>query len=256
MTGSDAAFRVVVPTRDSAKWIGVVLGAYRRLGVRPLFLVDSRSADGTRGILEAEGADLAEVTPEADLVEDMVWRIPSVTDAAWVLRFDDDEMPSHALLDWAASALPRAETDQFALSRRWCLLSREGRLRYSRLEDFYWSEARPDLLDPQSRLFRPDRVRFVRDIHTAGFAPSPAMGFAPAEAFFCHFDWIVRAPPARIAKLRRYERQSPGSGGALFGRFYLPECLNPAELRETAFETDEFEDLARALAATAAAAAR
>lgn len=227
MAGLDGAPRVVVPTRDSTGWIGAVLDAYDRLGVRPLFLVDSRGADGTRRILEARGADVAEVTPEADLVEDMVWRIPSVTDAAWILRFDDDEMPSRTLLEWVASALPGMDADQVAFSRRWCLFSPEGRLRYSRLEDFHWSEARPDLLDPQSRLFRADRVRYVRGIHTAGFEPSAALRLAPAEAFFCHFDWIVRGPAARLAKLRRYEREAAG-GGVRFGRFYLPECLRPA----------------------------
>ena len=247
MAGLDEAPRVVVPTRDSARWIGAVLGAYGRLGVRPLFLVDGRSADDTRGILEAAGADVAEVTPEANIVEDMVWRIPSVTDAPWILRFDD-EMPSRALLDWIASALPGMDADQVAFCRRWCLFSAEGRLRYGRLEDFYWSEDRPDLLDPQSRLFRAGRVRYVRSIHTAGFEPSAVLCLAPAEAFFCHFDWIVRGPAARLAKVRRYEREAAG-GGAPFGRFYLPECLRPAELRETPFGTDEFEELARSLAA-------
>src|SRR5271167_2649354 len=84
-------FRVIVPTRDSAPWVDALVRSYDGLGVRPLFVVDSRSGDGTLAVLRRLGADAIEVLPEAHCVEDIIWRIPSLTDAHWVLRMDDDE---------------------------------------------------------------------------------------------------------------------------------------------------------------------
>jgi hypothetical protein len=65
-------YRIVVPTRDSAGWVGLFAAAYRRLGVAPLYLCDSRSADATRAVLERLGAEVVVVTPNANRVEAML----------------------------------------------------------------------------------------------------------------------------------------------------------------------------------------
>jgi hypothetical protein len=236
-------FRVVVPTRDSAAWIAMVADAYRRVGVRPLFVVDKRSTDGTDAVLAGAGADISHVVPVDDCVEDIIWRIPALTDARWVLRMDDDEMPSAGLLQWVRANLGALTLPKVAFPRRWALYARGGRLSYAEHKQLYYMQSRPDLLDPQVRLFRPDKVKYVRKIHTPGFSIDGGMHIAPREAYICHFDWIARTFEERHAKLMRYELALPGCGSSLL-HFYLPELVHPLDRCEVPFETDEFDSLA------------
>ncbi len=247
----DRCYRVIVPTRDGAEWIRPIAEAYRALGVRPLYLYDTRSADGTFAVLEDLGADVAPVTPTSDRVEGIISVSRDVVETEWVVRFDDDELPSAALIAWLDRSLARVAEPSLALSRRnaWVL---HGELRFSRLEDHYFHPQDPTYLDPQWRAFRPREVDFVDAIHTRGFTASQS-DMAPQWAFFVHFDWIVRSFEQRCAKLTRYDRQSPGAGWS-FARFYLPELHAAEDLRWTPFETDEFNCLARRLARISAAA--
>jgi hypothetical protein len=228
--------RIVIPTRDGGGWLAPFARAYARLGVRPLYILDSRTRDDSRAILARYGCDVVEVAAEHDRGEDVLWRGAAQADAAWLMRMDDDELPSVALLRWIEQALPARPEPAIHIS---CRQAWHGG--YSRLEDFYFNHARPDFLAPQARLFRPDRVRFVTDLHTPGIDATGA-GWAPPEAFFLHFDWLVRDASARWAKLRRYEAQRAG-GGRGFVVFSMPEAQPAERLRITPLETDEFETL-------------
>ncbi len=230
------SWRIVVPTRDGGGWLAPFARAYARLGVRPLYILDARTRDDSREILTGFGCDVVEVAAEQDRGEDVLWRGAAHADAAWLLRIDDDEMPSRALLRWMEDALPvRSEPSMYVSCRQaW-----HGG--YSRMEDFYFNHARPDFLMPQPRLFRPDRVRYVTDLHTPGIDPDGA-GWAPPDKFFLHFDWLVRDEATRWAKLRRYEVQRPG-GGRDFVAFSIPEVQDVERLRITKLETDEFAPL-------------
>ena len=249
---STTLFRVVVPARDSAPWIGLFADAYHALGLRPLYLYDTRSVDGTLAALQRKGAEIVPVTPQHDRVEAMLAITRQVVPNEWVVRLDDDELPSAALVAWLQQALAGVEAPCLALSRRdaWLL---DGRLHYSRLEDYYFHPQDPTYLDPQWRAFRPRQVGFTDRIHSPGFDASQA-GTVPASAFFVHFDWIIRSLAQRRAKLAGYERQSPGAGQGGFARFYLPEMHQAGDSRWTPFETAEFDGLARQLAINAAAA--
>ena len=238
-------FRVVVPTRDSAPWIATLAQAYDLGGIRPLFIVDNRSVDGTYSELQRQGADVVGVSPAENCVEDVIWRIPSLTDASWVLRMDDDEMPSAALLQWVRAHLPGMTLPKVAFQRRWALPPSGDRLFYAKHKHLYYMQSQPDMLDPQIRLFQPGKVNYVRNIHTPGFTVEGSMYIAPPEAFICHFDWVARTFEERRAKLLRYEAALPGCGSALL-YFYLPELLNSADRYDIPFETTEFHSLAAA----------
>jgi hypothetical protein len=250
LQGAGAAsdgFRVVVPTRDSAPWVAALADAYHRAGVRPLFIVDSRSGDGTHAVLKTLGADAVEVLPADNCVEDIVWRIPSLTDARWVLRIDDDEMPSAALLQWVRVHLHAFTLPTVAFPRRWALRTSDGILSYAEHKQLYYIESQPDLLDPQIRLYQPDKVNYFRRIHSPGFTAEGGTHIAPPEAFICHFDWIARSFEQRHAKLLRYEAALPGCGSALL-YFYLPELLHPTDRCEQPFQSREFDALAAVFA--------
>jgi hypothetical protein len=248
ITGAgDERFRVIVATRDSAAWIGALADAYDCAGIRPLFVVDSRSGDGTVAVLQNLGADVVEVLPASNHIQDIVWRIPSLTDACWVLRINDDEMPSRRLLQWVRSNLDGFTLTKVAFPRRWAFQPPGGRLSYSEHKQLYSVRERPGLLDPQIRLFRPHAVNYTSDLRTPGFTTEGGTHTAPLEAFICHFDWIVRTFAERHAKLLRYETELPGSGSAL-RHFYLPELIHPADRCEEPFETTEFDTLAAVFA--------
>ena len=248
--GARRNFRVVVPTRDSAGWIAAFAEVYRTLGVRPIYLYDTRSADGTRAILADIAADVVPVEPKHDRVEAMLAVSRHAVETDWVVRLDDDELPSRALIDWLDSSLPAIEEPSLAVSRRDAQFS-GGRLCFSRLEDYYFHPQDPTYLNPQWRVFRPHDVCFSESIHTAGF-DRPSLRTVPDWAFFVHFDWILRSFEQRRTKLARYERQSAGAGWK-YAHFYLMELHAPGDLRWTPFETAEFDHFARGLARVTAA---
>jgi hypothetical protein len=246
LPGGDG-FRVVIPTRDSAPWIAALADAYDRAGVRPLFIVDRRSSDGTGAVLRHRGCDVAEVLPAEACVEDIVWRISSLTDARWVLRINDDEMPSAALLQWVRVSLHTLMLPAVAFPRRWAWMGSGGRLSYAEHRQLYWMDGHPEVLDPQVRLFQPDRVHYVRTLRTPGFSIEGGLHIAPPEAFICHFDWLARSFAERHAKLVHYETALAGYGLAL-RYLYLPELLPLTDRCEEPFPTDEFDSLAAVFA--------
>jgi hypothetical protein len=235
---------VFVPTRDSARWIGAFARAWRRIGMSPLYVVDSRTRDNTRMILRNLGMRQISITPQHNRVEDIVWRVGHDSSAEWLLRMDDDEFPSETMLDWIRQHLATLQSDAVGFSRRWCW-HQVGRLAYATAPDFFWRPDSPNQLDPQLRLFRPSLVEWTSNIHTAGFTTENT-SFAPSSAYFCHFDLIIRSHVERKAKMARYDAQQPGAGTGA-GRFYLPEDRGTDDLQLRPFETQEFNRLANAI---------
>jgi len=244
MQSGKREYQVIVPTRESARWIGSMLDAYRTLGIEPLFLYDARSTDNTFALLRAMKADCISLEPEFDRVESMLSAVRDVVDQEWVVRFDDDELPSAALIEWLDTSLRHIKEDAIALSCRNAQFVEE-RLCFARLEDFYFHPVDLTYLCPAWRAFRPRKVEFTDAVHTPGFRISQ-FATAPSSAFFVHFDWTLRTVEQRLEKVRRYERQSPGGGWPL-AQFYLPELHVQEDLRWTPFETAEFDHLAQQL---------
>lgn len=244
-------FQVVVPTRDSARWIAPFYRAYERLGISPLYLVDSRSSDGTAGILGALGARIETVTPRHDRVEAMLQFTRDLPGDDWFIRFDDDELPSAELIRWLHQNLAQVEAPTLAISRRDVQLN-AGALHYSRMELYYFHPDDPTFLDPQWRGFVASEVNFIDAIHTPGFELTRFLT-VPDAAYFVHWDWILRSQAERMEKLRRYERQSPGSGWK-FSQFYLPELVREAS-RWTPLLTDQFSPLLSEILAARSASA-
>lgn len=132
----------------------------------------------------------------------------------WLLRLDDDEVPSRALLD----ALPRLVADEtlthYWLLRRWLFPTVE-----TYLDELPWSP------NHELRLVRNDPrfVRFPGVMHLPAEADGP--GAWLDEAIY-HLDLVVNDRAARRAKAERYELLRPGlrtAGRALNAAVYLPE---------------------------------
>lgn len=133
--------------------------------------------------------------------------------ADWLLRFDDDEIPSRALLD----ALPELTADRrlthYGLTRRWL-----------------YGDARTYLLSPpwqpdyQLRLVRnvPGLWRFTGAMHDGAIVLGER-GLADLPIY--HADLLALDVEARRRKAERYERLRPDhiNEGASVNAIYVPE---------------------------------
>lgn len=241
--GSPDSYRIVIPTRDSARWVGLFLDAYRHLGVEPLYIVDSRSKDATLDLLRDKGADLAVFTPWGDIVEaGMIAFGAGAAGTPWVLRLDDDEFPSRNLLSWIDRALLEPKSDAFEISRR--EISRvDGRHCYTRWPT-RWASMEEPFLTPQIRLFDVRKVNYIQKVHTPGFERPAHLERAPWDCFFVHCNNLLRSPSERLQKVRTYARHDERTAWML-----VDECL--PELTESALHawaSDHLEEFAGLLA--------
>src|ERR1700682_2434200 len=114
------SFRLIIPTRDSARWIAQFLTAYRVLGIEPFYIYDTRSVDHTLDILREMQAEFTPIMTSGHFVEaGMIEFGSKVAGAEWILRLDDDEFPSKGLLQWAQTeAMARPNVHAWMVSRR------------------------------------------------------------------------------------------------------------------------------------------
>ena len=243
---SQSSFKIVIPTRDSARWTGQFLNAYRAVGIEPLYIVDSRSRDETETILREAGADIRFFEPHADFVESGMLAFASqMVSEDWIFRIDDDEFPSLDALRWAQEVGCRSNLTAWNFSRRE-LLSRDDEIVYCRLWSRFYTQSDPGYLNAQLRLYRHKEVEYCEEIHTPGFNLEENIGFAPQDAYFIHCDVLLRDMGERLDKLRRYERQRPGSSWK-FAYNCLPELLFSNEHPTTPIGTHEFDGLLASL---------
>lgn len=218
--------RLIVPTFNSARWILILLDRYRALGLEPLYCVDSRSTDMTEELLRASGADVKVVSFEPPRVEALVPQLADMTTDPWILRMDDDEIPSLEMVEWIAGDFSHS-CACVGFVRRYLRLVDDsaipGRVTLSvqYIASASWGQNGEDR---QYRLYRKDRVAYTTEIHTPGFTPREAI-HAPVEAAIWHFEAFCRSREERLEKRRGYDKQRPGAGSGGTGRYELPEDL-------------------------------
>lgn len=238
----DSWFTVVIPTRDSAGWIGELLAYYRRHDLTPVILLDGRTIDDTRSIVEAHGCRIVPVDNFA-FTEGVVSLTRGCVRTPWALFMHDDEAPSRELLARLGRTPPSADVQSVAISRRWAWHVPGKPLSYGVTD--HWSDRTGQSgMDYTWRLFRPDQVRFIDTVHTEGFLIDRWARFPP-ELYFVHFEWVLRTYAQRVMKLRGYDRYRYGYG-RFFERYYLPERFDPGEISYPDFETTDFDALAAA----------
>lgn len=240
-----SCYRIFIPTRNSSRWLGQFIDAYRKLGVEPLYILDGRSDEATKDILRLKRAAFAAFTPGADYAEAGMIRFgASAAGNKWVLRLDDDEFPTKALIQWIEASGAKSLNQAWQISRRELYvadrhLGIEG-IAYSRARNRY--PDRPEFMHPQPRFFHVDRVEYLEQLHTAGFQNPQFFDFAPQEAFFIHCNCLIRSQAQRLAKVMRYEEILARSSLKL-GDEYLPELFDAAHHKPSKDGLDEFRDL-------------
>ncbi len=232
---------VVIPTRDSAAWIGDILEHYRRHGIIATILLDSRTRDATAAIARRAGSPVVALEGFS-CTEAAVALTRHCVSTPWALFVHDDEIPSDALFARLRGAEPPTQVESVAIPRRWAWYVPGEPLRYGRSQHWPDRTERPGS-DHAWRLFRPDRVRFITEMHTDGFIVG-AWSRMPADAYLVHFEWVIRSHAQRREKLLGYDRVRYGYG-RFFERMYLPESQPEGVIEYLPFDTDRYDALAR-----------
>ena len=215
-------YDLIIPTRDSGKFVGVFLQAYRKLGIEPLYIVDARSVDNTRDVLLALGARARSYEPFADFAEaGMVEFGAKAACAEWIWRLDDDEFPSRALVDWIERAEVRAPV--VGACRREVHFHR-GKYVYSRWPTRL-KEDDQNAVDYQFRIFNRDAVRYLHQVHTPGFELPPDAPKIPGDIFMIHLNCILHGVEYRLSKVRNYARHDKELSWTVIDES-LPEYLD------------------------------
>lgn len=242
-----SSFRVVVPTRDNSRWLLPFLLAYRRLGVKPFYIVDARTEDRTLTLLKDHNADFVVYPGDpTNIVEGGILRFAArrmPEGCSWTLRLDDDEFPSQELISWLHSDEKESST-RWVVSRRDLLNAKLG-YGYNRHWAMYHDVSNPDYHYGHIRIYKHDSVDFIETIHTAGIKLDECR-YVPETAYFVHLDAILRSLSERIEKLRAYERDHPGSSWR-FGNNYLPELCPPEHVNAALLGTDQFDELLKTI---------
>jgi hypothetical protein len=233
-------FTVVIPTRDSAAWMGPLLAHYQARGVTPTLLLDDRTTDHTRAIAEQAGAPIVDIHGFTN-TEAIVRVTKDCVTTPWALFIHDDEAPSEKLFGRLRGPQPPAEVQSVAIPRRWAWYEPGKALTYGRSDHWHDRGGRPGT-DHVWRLFRPDQVRFVPAMHTEGFYIDRWSRF-PLDTYNIHFEWVIRSHAQRAAKLRRYDEVRLGYG-SFFKNMYLPESQPEGVIEYLPFESQAYDDLA------------
>jgi hypothetical protein len=234
-------FTPVIPTRDSAAWIGPLLAHYQARGVTPVVLLDNRTTDFTRAIVTEAGARVVDIHSFSH-TEATVKVAAGCVETLFALFIHDDEIPSDALFRRLAGPMPPAAAQSVAIPRRWAWYEPGKPLSYGHSTQWHDRTGQPGN-DHSWRLFRPRDVTYTATMHSEGFYIKNWSRFSLDE-YFVHFEWILRSRAQREAKLRRYDEHRYGYG-AFFRKVYLPETQPPGVIEYAPFETAEFDLLAQ-----------
>lgn len=218
-------YRLFIPTRDSARWIGNVIDFYSSRGLSPFIVIDKRTQDNTREIVASKGIEYKEFCPRSDYPEaGMLEFAAQNANSDWILRLDDDELPSQFLLDFVSSVGIKSKNQCYYIERRE-LSWDNGRVVYSRSPGKYPLPDYPQYLQPMARLFHVDRVEYLEEVHTTGLQNLKLYGFAPPQAFIVHLNCLVHDFNMRLNKILAYEEIKPNVAWALADE-YLPELFD------------------------------
>src|SRR5262245_36980210 len=185
---------------NSAPFIERLLHAAAGFADEIVIGVDRSSTDSTEDVCAKYADKLFRLEPIGTSERALAW-LNDQCSGDWILRLDDDELPSAGFVD----ALPRLMHDRnythYWLPRRWVIGEERSR----------WIAEHPWWPDWQVRLFRniPSLVSFPGQLHT-DYDVQGAGGYF-SEGSLYHYALVERTEQERQQKMAQYERISPGN---------------------------------------------
>lgn len=234
--GEISDLTLAIPTINSARYLDIILKFYRGNGIPVVVFVDDRSDDETLRMAREGASETVVVTnPAGFAAEGLIEQMSRSCRTKWLLRIDDDELPSRAMMEFVRVAIARGEDQVYGFLRHQCAVSKSGRLlagtNVSPLDHRQW------------RLYQPKNVRFIQGVHTPGIEWHGLSGNAPADASLIHLDWAVHSYEDRKRKVERYDAHTPNEG-TRWRSFYLYEDQAPGDSNFAELALPEFATVA------------
>ncbi|MDR3468467.1 MAG: hypothetical protein P4M07_21240 [Xanthobacteraceae bacterium] len=230
---------IAIPSRDGAPYAFVLAEEYRKRGLRPLYVIDSRSTRRYRdeALARIDGASILEVRERPDFVEAILPELARLVETRWMFRLDDDEFPSARLLPWLTGTVATTTKTVIAVPRRAVAI----------IDDTPMFAGTIPQLHPQDRQYRGFVVataRFNPLLHSPGIlGEADDVHHAPDDCCIYHFDWIVHSRAERARKLKQYEAIA-GEALPIYRHQYLYEDFDPALYDFTAVDEPSIAELA------------
>jgi hypothetical protein len=186
-------------TKNSAAFVHGLLAEARAYADEIVVAVDAASTDATEEICARYADKLFRVDVPGPSLEGVLAWLNRQCSGDWILRLDDDELPSAGLVQALPALLEDREMTHYWLRRRWL----------TDTQPLTWIAQHPWWPDWQLRLFRnlPSLVRVPGELHTSYVVPGSGR-HVPNGAIY-HLDLIYHSYEERLAKARRYELSRP-----------------------------------------------
>ena len=208
---------IAIPTYNSERYLDIVLEFYRDHGFAVTVFVHDRSDDNTPAVAEQWAPTVIPISnPGHFVAEGLIGQMSEHCRTKWMLRIDDDELPTLAMMEFVRKAISEEGAVAYGFARHQCAVSPSGRLldctEISPSEHVQW------------RLFQPAKVTYVHGLHTPGFELDGRLKncHAPSEARMIHLDWAVHTYDERKRKVERYDAHIPNEG-TRWRSYYLYE---------------------------------
>jgi glycosyltransferase involved in cell wall biosynthesis len=220
---------IAIPTINSERYLDIILDFYRDHGFPVTVFVHDRSEDDTLAVARRSAATVVPISnPCRFVAEGLIEQMSEHCRTKWMLRIDDDELPTLGMMEFVEKTISEARLLAYAFPRNQCAVSRSGGLlnctAISPFEHRQW------------RLYQPARMKYIRGLHTPGFELDGSLpeSHAPSGASMIHLDWAVHTYEIRKRKMERYDAHIPNEG-TRWRSFYLYEeranaCESFAEL--------------------------
>ena len=220
---------LLIQATDSERWLRHVLDFYDDIGVKVVFSLNERTSGAVRTLLSSKGAVWIDTSGERR-VDDLIDHIFAGIRSNWILRIDDTELPTPALLNFADRAVEHSAAFIWGFPRVHCRFdASRSELHYSQFLPF-GPFARADL---QWRLVpRPGGPKERRA--------------ATTDAVLLNFDWIARSFMERVDRLRLGSRDD-GQPLTSLAPFYLQEAIPESWHMFSPLHHDRYRDFARRL---------
>jgi len=205
---------LAIVTKDSESYIQRLLQAGAAFADEIVVAIDASTTDRTEEICARYADKLYRIEPVGFVERALAW-LNDQCSGDWILRLDDDELPSAGLVE----ALPRLMRDReithYWLQRRWVVGQDQTR----------WLAGLPWWPDWQPRLFRnlPSIVRVPGRVHSSYIVQGDAQFIY--EGVIYHYDLVYHSLARRQSKVALYDELSPGNRNAFL--YLVPDDLAP-----------------------------
>ena len=199
---------VAIPAFNSEAYIEPLLRGVRQFADEVVIGVDTGGTDGTERICARYADRLFCLEPIGTSERAVAWLNEQCT-GDWILRLDDDELPSEGLVRALSGLLADREYTHYWLPRRWVIGRDQPR----------WIMQHPWWPDWQLRLFRNIRslLTYPGHLHSECLVAG-ASGYATEGALY-HYTLICHDEGRRRERMRQYEQISPYNSLA---HYYFP----------------------------------